>query len=50
MQALNKARQVAPQQTRYHPQVHETARAIALAERRKSDRIANFTAWLGLKV
>ncbi|WP_246868959.1 helix-turn-helix domain-containing protein [Saccharopolyspora sp. ASAGF58] len=50
LQALNKARRVAPQQTRYHPQVHETARAIALAERRKSDSIANFTTWLGLKV
>ncbi|PKW16203.1 helix-turn-helix protein [Saccharopolyspora spinosa] len=50
LKALNAARRVAPQQTRYHPQVHETARAIALAERRKSDSIANFTAWLGLKI
>ncbi|GAB3274597.1 helix-turn-helix domain-containing protein [Parasphingorhabdus pacifica] len=49
LKALNQARRVAPQQTRYHPQVHETARAIALAERRKSDSIAHFTAWLGLK-
>ncbi|QUG99945.1 helix-turn-helix domain-containing protein [Saccharopolyspora erythraea] len=48
--ALNKARAIAPQQTRYHPQVHETARLIALAERRKSDSIAHFTAWLGIKV
>lgn len=49
LKALNQARKAAPQQTRYHPQVHETARAIALAERRKSDSIAHFTAWLGLK-
>ncbi|GAA0517872.1 hypothetical protein [Saccharopolyspora thermophila] len=48
--ALNRARRVAPQLTRYHPQVHETARAIALAERRESDSIAHFTAWLGIRV
>ena len=48
--ALNRARRTAPQQTRYHPQVHETVRAIVLAERRKSESIAHFTAWLGLRV
>ena len=50
LQALNHARRAAPQQTRYHPQVHETARAIVLAERRRSESIAHFTAWLGLRV
>ena len=50
LRALNNARRIAPQQTRYHPQVRETARAIATAERRKSDSIAHFTNWLGLKV
>jgi len=50
LRALNTARRIAPQQTRYHPQVRETARAIAVAERRKSDSIAHFTNWLGLKV
>ncbi len=50
LNALNVARRIAPQQTRYHPQVHETARAIALAERRKSDSVAHFAHWLGLKL
>lgn len=50
LRALSNARRAAPQQTRYHPQVRETARAIAMAERRKSDSIAHFTNWLGLKV
>lgn len=50
LHALSHARRAAPQQTRYHPQVHETVRAIVLAERRKSESIAHFTAWLGLRV
>ncbi|MEO6089249.1 MAG: helix-turn-helix transcriptional regulator [Umezawaea sp.] len=50
LDALNKARKVAPQQTRLHPSVRETARGIALAERRKSDSVANFVAWLGPNV
>lgn len=50
LKALNRARRVAPQQTRYHPQVHETARAIAHAERRNSDSVVQFTNWLAIKV
>lgn len=50
LHALNNARRIAPQQTRYHPQVHETARAIAQTERRKSDSVAHFAHWLGLKL
>ncbi|CAM05187.1 hypothetical protein SACE_6007 [Saccharopolyspora erythraea NRRL 2338] len=30
--------------------MHETARAIVLAERRKTDGVAHFAAWLGLKL
>ena len=50
LHALTRAKRAAPQQTRHHPQVHETARAIVLSERRKSDSIAHFTSWLGLHV
>ncbi|RKT84215.1 helix-turn-helix domain-containing protein [Saccharopolyspora antimicrobica] len=48
--ALRNARKASPQQTRYHQQVHETARMIALAEKRKSDSVANFVSWLGVKL
>ncbi|MDA8368921.1 MAG: helix-turn-helix transcriptional regulator [Nocardiopsaceae bacterium] len=48
LKALNRARHVAPQQTRYHPHVHETIHAIAAAQRRKSDTLAHFSAWLGI--
>ncbi|PSK82253.1 hypothetical protein CLV63_14323 [Murinocardiopsis flavida] len=49
LKALNRARHAAPQQTRYHPHVHETIHAIAAAQRRKSDTLAHFSAWLGTK-
>ncbi|TDQ52890.1 helix-turn-helix domain-containing protein [Actinorugispora endophytica] len=49
LRALNNARRVAPQQTRYHPQVHETIRAIAAAEHRNSTSVAHFADWLGVK-
>ncbi|MGH3980379.1 MAG: helix-turn-helix domain-containing protein [Pseudonocardiaceae bacterium] len=45
---LHQARQTAPQQTRYHPQVHETVRALARAEKRRTDTLANFVGWLGI--
>lgn len=50
LDALGRARKVAPQQTRLHPSVRETLRGIALAERRKSDSVANFVGWLGASV
>lgn len=46
--SLQTARRIAPQQTRYHPQVLETARMLARAERRRSDTLANFVEWLGV--
>jgi transcriptional regulator with XRE-family HTH domain len=46
--SLNTARQLAPQQTRYHPQVAETVTALAQADKRRSDSLANFVAWLGI--
>ncbi len=48
--ALNKARRIAPQLTRYHPQVHETVRLLAAQERRQSDSLGNFVGWLGIKL
>ncbi|SDD03279.1 helix-turn-helix domain-containing protein [Actinokineospora iranica] len=47
LDALNRARKVAPQQTRLHPMVRDTLRGIAALDRRKSDTVANFAAWLG---
>ncbi|WP_067674674.1 helix-turn-helix domain-containing protein [Nocardia miyunensis] len=45
--ALNKARLVAPQQTRLHPSVRETVYGIAAAQRRQSDSLLGFASWLG---
>lgn len=46
--SLLTARKLAPQQTRYHPQVRETVRMLARLERRRTDSLAAFTSWLGL--
>ncbi|MGW3543991.1 helix-turn-helix domain-containing protein [Nocardia niigatensis] len=48
--ALNKARAVAPQQTRLHPQVRETLHGIAVAEKRRSETLAGFASWLGTSI
>jgi hypothetical protein len=48
--SLKQARQIAPELTRYHPQVHETVRALVRAERRRSDKVASFARWAGIKV
>ncbi|WP_024802708.1 helix-turn-helix domain-containing protein [Nocardia sp. BMG51109] len=45
--ALNKARVVAPQQTRLHPSVRETLHGIAAAQRRQTDSLIGFASWLG---
>ena len=47
--SLLTARKLAPQQTRYHPQVRETVRILARLERRRTDSLAAFTSWLGLR-
>ncbi len=44
---LQLARRSSPQQTRYHPQVHEMIRAVARA-RRRSEPVARLAAWAGL--
>jgi transcriptional regulator with XRE-family HTH domain len=45
--ALNRARAVAPQQTRLHPAVRETVHGIAAAQRRQSESLLGFAHWLG---
>ena len=49
LDSLLTARKLAPQQTRYHPQVRETVRMLARLERRRTDPLAAFTSWLGLR-
>lgn len=48
LQVLNTARRTAPQQTRYHPMVAETVLTLARAERRRSDTLSSFAAWMGI--
>lgn len=48
--ALQRARQIAPTQTRYHPMVHETVRVLVRDERRRTDTLAGFARWTGVKV
>ncbi|WP_433697065.1 helix-turn-helix domain-containing protein [Nocardiopsis sp. CA-288880] len=48
LRALGKARAIAPRQTRYHPQVHETMHVIVSAQRRSTSSAAGFAHWLGL--
>jgi hypothetical protein len=45
---LHQARRTTPQQTRYHPQVHETVRA--LARKHRTNTLTNFAGWLGIKI
>ncbi|WP_216211019.1 helix-turn-helix domain-containing protein [Amycolatopsis aidingensis] len=47
---LNTARVLAPQLTRYHPQVRETLVTLAYHDRRKSDTLAGFARWAGIRL
>ena len=49
LHSLQVARRTAPLQARYHPQVHETVRALVHAERRRSDTLAGFARWAGVQ-
>lgn len=44
---LQRARKLAPQQTRYHPLVRETFAGLESAKRRMPDTFGNYGAWLG---
>jgi transcriptional regulator with XRE-family HTH domain len=46
--ALRAGRRVSPQLVRIHPMVRDTVSAIAHAERRPSEELRSFTAWLGI--
>lgn len=46
--SLGKARQTAPQQTKYHPLVRETYAGLESAKRRMPETFANYGAWLGM--
>jgi transcriptional regulator with XRE-family HTH domain len=45
--SLDKARRVAPQQTRHHPTTHEVTRILVRNHKRSNEPLARFTAWLG---
>lgn len=47
---LHRARQIAPQQTRYHPQVRETVQTLAESDRRRSESLAGLARWAGIAV
>ncbi|MEU9843168.1 helix-turn-helix domain-containing protein [Actinomadura sp. NPDC048032] len=48
LDTLYAARQVAPQQTRNHPQVRETVRMFVDLERRRPKSLSGFASWLGV--
>jgi transcriptional regulator with XRE-family HTH domain len=48
LKALSVARRVSPQQTRYHPSVHETVITLARQDRRATDSLASFARWAGI--
>lgn len=48
--ALNHARRITPQQTRYHPMVHETVQLLAETDRRATDSLAGISRWLGISL
>jgi tetratricopeptide (TPR) repeat protein len=45
LQALNKARRLSPQQTRYHPSVRETVLTLAEQDRRTTESLSTFARW-----
>lgn len=46
--SLYKAKEIAPQQAKYHPMFHETIRTLARA-RRRADPVARLAAWVGVQ-
>lgn len=47
--ALEAAKKLAPEQTRYHPMVRETTRALLTLHRRANPELTAFTTWLGIE-
>ncbi|MFD7658461.1 helix-turn-helix domain-containing protein [Actinosynnema sp. NPDC059797] len=48
LDALHQARRIAPQLTRYHPQVHDTVQTLAANDARATGSLAHFAAWCGV--
>lgn len=48
LESLLAARQIAPQQIRYHPLARETVYALARVERRSSETLRGLAAWIGI--
>ncbi|MGH3829508.1 MAG: helix-turn-helix domain-containing protein [Pseudonocardiaceae bacterium] len=49
LESLQVARRIAPQLTRYHPQVHETVHVLAARDARSTASLRNFAAWCGIR-
>lgn len=46
--ALHEARQLAPQQTRFHPTTHLTVEHLLTAKRRIPEPLASYARWVGM--
>jgi hypothetical protein len=49
LDSLHQARRIAPQLTRYHPQVRETGHTLAIQDARSTVTLRNFAAWCGIR-
>ncbi|MGH3864899.1 MAG: helix-turn-helix domain-containing protein [Pseudonocardiaceae bacterium] len=49
LDSLQQARRIAPQLTRYHPQVHETVHVLAVRDARSTASLRHFAAWCGIR-
>ena len=49
LECLQHARRIAPQLTRYHPQVHETVQSLAASDARSTNSLSHFAAWCGIR-
>ncbi|MGH3924331.1 MAG: hypothetical protein ACRDTT_15955 [Pseudonocardiaceae bacterium] len=49
LESLQQARRIAPQLTRYHPQVHETVHILAARDARSTASLRYFAAWCGIR-
>lgn len=50
LDCLQVARRVAPQLTRYHPQVRETVHVLAAQDARSTRSLPHFAAWCGIRI
>lgn len=49
LDSLHIARRIAPQLTRYHPEVRETVHALAASDARSTGTLSHFAAWCGVR-